>query len=65
MPDQAQFNATMMQKDVSLALELGRDLHVPLPTAAIVNEMLSSACAQGFGEKDFAILYKLGQMAGL
>ena len=51
---------------MSLALELGRDLHVPLPTAAIVNEMLSSACAQGFGEKDFAILYKLlGQMAGL
>lgn len=66
MPDQAQFNSTMMQKDVALALELGRDLHVPLPTAAIVNEMLSSACAQGFGEKDFAILYKLlGQMAGI
>jgi 3-hydroxyisobutyrate dehydrogenase-like beta-hydroxyacid dehydrogenase len=66
MADQAQFNTTMMQKDVSLALELGRDLHVPLPTAAIVNEMLSSACAQGFGEKDFAILYKLlGQMAGI
>lgn len=66
MPDQAQFNSTMMQKDVALALELARDLHVPLPTAAIVNEMLSSACAQGFGEKDFAILYKLlGQMAGI
>ena len=66
MPDQAQFNTIMMQKDMTLALELGRELHVPLPTAAVVNELLSSACAQGFGEKDFAILYKvLAQMSGV
>jgi 3-hydroxyisobutyrate dehydrogenase-like beta-hydroxyacid dehydrogenase len=66
MPDQAQFNTIMMQKDMTLALELGRELHVPLPTAAVVNELLSSACAQGFGEKDFAILYRvLAQMSGV
>lgn len=66
MPDQAQFNTTMMQKDMTLALELGRELHVPLPTGAVVNELLSSACARGFGEKDFAILYEvLAQMSGV
>ena len=66
MAEQAQFTTTMMQKDMTLALELARELHVPLPTGAAVNEMLSSACAQGFGDKDFAILYKvLAQMSGL
>jgi len=66
MPDQAQFNATMMQKDLTLALELGRELHVSLPTSATTNEMLSSAIAQGLGEKDFAILYKvLAHMSGV
>lgn len=66
MPDQAQFNTIMMQKDMTLALELGRELHVPLPTSAATNEILSSAIANGLGEKDFAILYKvLSGMAGV
>jgi 3-hydroxyisobutyrate dehydrogenase-like beta-hydroxyacid dehydrogenase len=66
MPEQAQFNAIMMQKDMTIALDLARELHVPLPTGSIVNELLSSACAQGLGEKDFAVLYKvLAQMSGI
>lgn len=66
MPDQAQFNTIMMQKDLTLALELGRELHVSLPTAATTNELLSSAIAQGLGEKDFAILYNvLAKMSGV
>jgi 3-hydroxyisobutyrate dehydrogenase-like beta-hydroxyacid dehydrogenase len=66
MAEQAQFTTSMMQKDMTLALELARELHVPLPTGAAANEMLSSACAQGLGEKDFATLYKvLAQMSGL
>lgn len=66
MAENAQFSATMMQKDMTLALELGRELHVPLPTGAVVNEILSSVCAQGLGEKDFAILYQvLAQMSGV
>lgn len=65
-PEQAQFNTIMMQKDMTLALELGRELHVPLPTSATTNELLSSAIGQGLGEKDFAILYKvLAQMSGV
>jgi 3-hydroxyisobutyrate dehydrogenase-like beta-hydroxyacid dehydrogenase len=66
MPEQAQFNANMMQKDMTLALEMARELQVSMPTGSVVNEMLSSARAQGFGEQDFAILYKvLAQMSGL
>jgi 3-hydroxyisobutyrate dehydrogenase-like beta-hydroxyacid dehydrogenase len=45
---------------------MARELQVAMPTGSIVNELLSSARAQGLGEQDFAILYKvLGQMSGL
>lgn len=66
MPEQAQFNTNMMQKDMTLALEMGRELQVSLPTGAVVNELLSSARAQGLGEQDFAILYKVvARMSGV
>lgn len=66
MPEQAQFNTNMMQKDMTLALEMGRELQVSLPTGAVVNELLSSARAQGLGEQDFAVLYKvLARMSGV
>src|SRR5256885_10804782 len=41
MPDQAWFNVNMMQKDMLLAMELGRQLDVPLPTTAVTNEFLT------------------------
>ncbi len=34
MPEEAWFNVNMMQKDMLLALELGRKADVPLPTTA-------------------------------
>jgi 3-hydroxyisobutyrate dehydrogenase-like beta-hydroxyacid dehydrogenase len=66
LPEQAQFSANMMQKDMTLALDLARDLHVPLPTGSVVNEFLSAARAHGWGEKDFAVLYNvLADMSGV
>jgi 3-hydroxyisobutyrate dehydrogenase-like beta-hydroxyacid dehydrogenase len=66
MPEQPMFSANMMQKDVTLALELAREVRVTLPTGAVVNEFLSSARAQDLGEQDFAILYKvLAQLSGV
>ena len=66
MPEQPMFSANMMQKDVTLALELAREVQVTLPTGAVVNEFLSSARAQGLGEQEFAILYKvLAHMSGI
>jgi 3-hydroxyisobutyrate dehydrogenase-like beta-hydroxyacid dehydrogenase len=66
MPDEAWFDVNMMQKDLLLALEMGRQLDVPLPTTAITNEMLTAARGMGLQEKDFAILFEaLGRMAGV
>ncbi len=65
MPDEAWFDCGMMQKDMQLALELGRQVGVPLPTTALTNEMLSAARAVGLGRKDFAVLFEvLAGMAG-
>jgi 3-hydroxyisobutyrate dehydrogenase-like beta-hydroxyacid dehydrogenase len=66
MPDQAWFDVNMMQKDLQLALEMGRQLDVPLPTTAITNEMLTAARGMGLADKDFAVLFEaLARMAGV
>jgi 3-hydroxyisobutyrate dehydrogenase-like beta-hydroxyacid dehydrogenase len=66
MPDEAWFNVNMMQKDMLLALEMGRNLDVPLPLVASSNESLTAARAQGLSEQDFAVIYKvLAKAAGL
>ena len=66
MPDEAWFNVNMMQKDMNLALELGQQLDVPMPTTTITNEWLTAARGMGLAEKDFAIVFEvLARMAGL
>jgi 3-hydroxyisobutyrate dehydrogenase-like beta-hydroxyacid dehydrogenase len=56
-PDEVWFDCHMMQKDMNLALEMGRELEVPLPTTAITNEFLTAANGMGIGEKDFAVIF--------
>ena len=64
-PEEAWFDVNMMQKDMNLALELGRQLDVPLPTTAITNEFLTAARGMGLADKDFAIVFEvLAAMAG-
>ena len=66
MPDEAWFNVNMMQKDMLLALEMGRRLDVPLPTTAVTNEFLTAARGMGLAEHDFAIMFRvLAQMSGV
>ena len=66
MPDEAWFDVNMMQKDMLLALEAGRELDVPLPTTAIANELLTAARAMGREHEDFAVVYEvLASMSGL
>ena len=66
MPEEAWFNVNMMQKDMLLALELGRQVDVPLPTTSITNEFLTAARAMGFVERDFAVMFEvLARMSGL
>jgi 3-hydroxyisobutyrate dehydrogenase len=66
MPDEAWFDVDMMQKDMTLALEMGRQLDVPLPTTAVTNEVLTAARGMGLAEKDFAVVFHvLARMAGI
>ena len=65
-PEEAWFNVNMMQKDMNLALEAGRELDVPMPTTAVSNELLTAARGMGLEHYDFAIVYEvLARMAGL
>ena len=47
-PEEAWFDVNMMQKDMLLAMELGRQLDVPLPTTAVSNEFLTAARGMGW-----------------
>jgi 3-hydroxyisobutyrate dehydrogenase-like beta-hydroxyacid dehydrogenase len=66
MPEEAWFDCNMMQKDMVLALDLGRELDVPLPSTATANEILTAARGMGLDKHDFAVMFDvLAQLSGL
>jgi 3-hydroxyisobutyrate dehydrogenase len=66
LPDEAWFNVAMMQKDLQLALELGRQNAVPLPTTAATNEWLTIARGFGLADRDCAaVFHALARTAGI
>ncbi|MBV9573834.1 MAG: NAD(P)-dependent oxidoreductase [Acidobacteriales bacterium] len=65
-PEEAWFDCNMMQKDMLLAMELGRQLKVPVPTTALSNEFLTAARGMGWEKKDFAVVFDvLARMSGV
>jgi 3-hydroxyisobutyrate dehydrogenase-like beta-hydroxyacid dehydrogenase len=56
-PEEAWFDVNMMQKDMVLAMDLGRQLDVPLPTTAVSNEFLTAARGMGWTKYDFACIF--------
>jgi 3-hydroxyisobutyrate dehydrogenase-like beta-hydroxyacid dehydrogenase len=65
LPDEAWFDVSLMQKDVALALDTGRALHVPLPSAAAADSVLTIARALGYERRDLAALFEvLARLAG-
>jgi 3-hydroxyisobutyrate dehydrogenase-like beta-hydroxyacid dehydrogenase len=65
-PEEAWFDVNMMQKDMLLAMELGRKLDVPLPTTAVSNEFLTAARGMGWEKLDFAVVFEvLARMSGV
>lgn len=65
-PDEAWFDVNMMQKDMLLAMELGRKLNVPVPTTAVTNEFLTAARGMGWEKVDFAVMFDvLAAMSGV
>ena len=66
LPKEAWFNVNMMQKDMLLALDLGRKLDVPMPSTAVANEFLTAARGMGLVQEDFAVVYEvLARMSGV
>lgn len=62
----AWFDCQMMQKDMLLALEMGRELDVPLPTTSATNQFLTAGRAMGIGDYDFSIIFDvLAKMSGV
>jgi 3-hydroxyisobutyrate dehydrogenase-like beta-hydroxyacid dehydrogenase len=62
----AWFDCNMMQKDMLLALDAGREFGVAMPTTAVSNELLTAARGMGLDHYDFAIVYDvLASMAGV
>jgi len=59
LPNEAWFDVSLMQKDLRLALDAARDLHVPLPSTAVADEILSTARARGYEYRDIAVLYRV------
>src|SRR5256714_4082336 len=59
LPDEAWFDVGLMQKDVALALDTGRELHIPLPSAATADQLLTPASALGYEHRDLAAPYEV------
>ncbi len=65
-PAEPLFDCVMMQKDLGLALEMGRAVGVPLPTTALAHELLVAARAMGLGDRDCAAIFDvLASMSGV
>lgn len=63
LPADAWFDVDLMQKDIVLALDAARELSVPLPSAAVADEVLTFARAAGYEHRDLASLFEV--LAGL
>jgi 3-hydroxyisobutyrate dehydrogenase-like beta-hydroxyacid dehydrogenase len=59
LPEEAWFDVGLMQKDIVLALDTARRLAVPLPSAAVADEMLTVARAAGYEHRDIAALFEV------
>jgi 3-hydroxyisobutyrate dehydrogenase-like beta-hydroxyacid dehydrogenase len=56
----------MMQKDLLLALELGRERTVPTPTASLANDWMTACRGYGVGKEDFSVVFHvLAALAGV
>jgi 3-hydroxyisobutyrate dehydrogenase-like beta-hydroxyacid dehydrogenase len=65
LPDQALFEVALMRKDLQLALESASSLDVPLPSAAVAEQLYTAAHAMGYEHQDIAVVYEvLAEMAG-
>lgn len=66
MPDEPLFDVNMIKKDLLLALDMGRELNVPMPTTAVADQWLTAARGMGLADFDYAVMYRiLARLAGV
>jgi 3-hydroxyisobutyrate dehydrogenase len=61
---EAGFKMELGEKDLSLAIEMGRKLEQPTPAASLVRELMAMALAQGWRGKDFVALLEIYRTMG-
>jgi 3-hydroxyisobutyrate dehydrogenase-like beta-hydroxyacid dehydrogenase len=59
LPEDAWFDVSLMHKDIALAIDTGRQLHAPLPSAAAADQVLTLATGSGYEHRDLASLYEV------
>jgi 3-hydroxyisobutyrate dehydrogenase len=57
--DRATFALKLGRKDLGLATELGRELNVPMPIAALAEQDFLEALNKGWGEKDSSATFMI------
>jgi 3-hydroxyisobutyrate dehydrogenase-like beta-hydroxyacid dehydrogenase len=57
LPEHAWFDVALMQKDIRLAREAANELAIPLPSAAVADEMLTRAGKLGYAHRDLAAMH--------
>jgi 3-hydroxyisobutyrate dehydrogenase-like beta-hydroxyacid dehydrogenase len=58
LPKKAWFDVALMEKDIHLARQAAGELAVPLPSAAVADQMLAKASALGYAHRDLAALHE-------
>jgi 3-hydroxyisobutyrate dehydrogenase len=58
------FKMELGEKDLALAIDMGRTLRQPTPAASMVREFMSMALAQGYRGKDFVALLQMFRAFG-
>jgi 3-hydroxyisobutyrate dehydrogenase-like beta-hydroxyacid dehydrogenase len=64
MPDVPLADVTLQQKDMMLALNLGRRLGSPVPLAAAANEMMNACRGLGIDGNDFVVAHRVYRRLG-
>jgi 3-hydroxyisobutyrate dehydrogenase-like beta-hydroxyacid dehydrogenase len=59
----AGFGIGLSRKDVGLATELGRQLDVPMPIAALVEQFMIQAVSRGWSRQSTVSLFRLQEEA--
>jgi 3-hydroxyisobutyrate dehydrogenase-like beta-hydroxyacid dehydrogenase len=64
MPEVPLADVTLQQKDMLLALNLGRRLGSPVPLAAAANEMMNACRGLGIDANDFVVAHRVYRLLG-